>query len=643
MIASSPSRRVVVLCLLCALVAGCAAPRRVSPTKSPYEDDYDRIVLAPLDSMPNFPLTVGGLPAGSYAWKTPAARPAPFPRPPRAHAAAMDSTLKAWVADSAATKIDTLLVSFRSDVKVPRFPNPDLTRPRTDPVNLALLDSAQAIITAVEAARDSQYDADILALTGLYDADVMERYWITQALRVRMPLGRVDTLTHHPSVVYIQRDFTGAPPPSYTPDSNGNNDIGAARTYLVSDRLRDNPLFTNGWVSILDTGVRTTHELFKGTTSPFLSVGDCVDGEIDCTGGTVPLDVSVEGHGTASAAILAGTGGEGTSHIATHQGVTTAQVDAFRVYRSSTSSPEGEFVGSAGLRGLQSATALLDRVIVCEIQDYTSSEASALCDAADAAQGAGAVVVAANGNFTGVPLGVPASARRVLGIGAIDVQFGTTTASQSYGRTTDGRNKPDLQARTATESAGNASDDDVYFLGGTSGAVPYAGGAAALIRNWMEYWRGGPVDPGQVAAHMILAGSLDSPFSADSRYGAGEIQLPSDGWAYFGKVEVSEAYPEVKVPLVIHWPDIANVEVALWWPETTRLTEDGVANTHNDIELELLDDAGTPVAKGNTPQSVFERARAAVTTSSGTWTLRIYRKSLNDSPQTVFWMAAMLR
>jgi serine protease AprX len=650
MIESSPSRsmrpRVAAVLVLCALAAGCAAPRRIV-ARQPGEDEFDRITLSSLDSVQAMPRSVVQLPDAAYTWRNPAARPQPLPRA-SARPARMDSTLEAWVADSSATKIDTLLVSFASKVKVPRFPNPDISQPRSSPANVALLDSAQVLIAMVAAARDSQYDADSLALESAYGAQVLERYWITQALRVIMPLGRVDTLSIREDVIYIQRDHTGVPPP-YSPDSNDDNDPAFVRGKMVSDRLRDAG-FPPGWISVLDTGVRSTHELFGGTTAPFNRLGDCVDGGIDCADGTSTDDIT-EGHGTASAAILVGTGGkvdpsgaEPAYDFERFRGVTAGTLDAFRVYREHATNPDGEFVGSAGLRGLQSATALLDRVIVAEIQDYTSSEAAALCDAADQAFAAGAVVVAANGTFGSTALGVPAVARRVLGIGALHLLTGSRLTSQSYGRTLDGRTKPDLQAYTSTETAGAEADDDTYFLSGTSGSVPYAGGAAALIRGWMEYWRGGPVDPGQVMAHMILAGQRESPYEPTSKDGAGEIVLPSNGWAYFSKAELSEAYPEVDIPLTIHWPDIARAEVALWWPETLIIDEGMVTLTHNDIDFHLLDDAGTDVARGVSGGSVFEHASAPVVTSSGTWTLRIKAKTpMGLSPQTVYWTVAMRR
>src|SRR5436190_5634922 len=107
--------------------------------------------------------------------------------------------------------------------------------------------------------------------------------------------------------------------------------------------------------------------------------------------------------------------------------------------------------------------------------------------AADSAFDAGAVVIAANGNFGSAAGSVnsPANARKVLGIGAVDVRTGATPDFQGRGPTTDGRTKPDIQAPINVERASNASNTGTRVLSGTSCATAEAGGAAAYLRSFV--------------------------------------------------------------------------------------------------------------------------------------------------------------
>jgi serine protease AprX len=130
---------------------------------------------------------------------------------------------------------------------------------------------------------------------------------------------------------------------------------------------------------------------------------------------------------------------------------------------------------------------VLDRVIVAEMQGG-GDDLSAISRAADAAFDAGAVVIAANGNNgpSASTVNTPANAHRVIGVGNFDVQTQNQVTSQSRGPAPDGRFKPDIQAPTNTETASNAFDTAFRSFGGTSGATPYAAGAAALLRNWLR-------------------------------------------------------------------------------------------------------------------------------------------------------------
>jgi serine protease AprX len=132
----------------------------------------------------------------------------------------------------------------------------------------------------------------------------------------------------------------------------------------------------------------------------------------------------------------------------------------------------------------------------------------------------------------------------VIGVGNFDVQTLAQIPSQSRGPTPDGRIKPDIQAPTNTETASNASDTALFTFTGTSGAAPYAAGAAALLRNFLL----GVipvVDPGQVYSLLILSGQQ---VAFNNTSGAGPLRLPTDGTVFFGKVAVNNG-GTIDIPL----------------------------------------------------------------------------------------------
>jgi hypothetical protein len=277
------------------------------------------------------------------------------------------------------------------------------------------------------------------------------------------------------------------------------------------------------------------------------------------------------------------------------------------------------------VRGFQRAVALVDRVIVAETQGGGGAT-SAISVAADAAFDAGAVIIAANGNASQVSeVGSPAAAHKVIGVGAVNVQT-LATVSQINGPVADGRTKPDIQAPTSTETARNTSDTALGVFSGTSGATPYGGGAAALLRNWLR-GTNFQIDPGQVYAQLILSGKTAN---FNHTNGVGLINLPTNGIAWRGKVSVGNG-GIINIPLNIGSGNHV-LDGALWWPETA-------AQAHNDVDLSLIDPNGVVVASSISISSVFERARASGSLLPGTWTLRVRGFSVPTAPQAVYFAA----
>src|SRR5262249_32000763 len=162
-----------------------------------------------------------------------------------------------------------------------------------------------------------------------------------------------------------------------------------------------------------------------------------------------------------------------------------------------------------------------------------------------------------------------------------------------------------------TETGSNTSDTALRVFTGTSGATPYAAGAAALVRNFLR-GTSFSIDPGQVYSFLILSGQQPYPF--DNITGAGRLILPTNGWAWWGKLSVA-AGATIEVPLNVSGASSNTLDVAIWWPETAT-------QAHNDIDLRLVDPNGTAQAISISAASVFERARVAGPVTSGTWKVR---------------------
>jgi subtilisin family serine protease len=539
--------------------------------------------------------------------------------------------LRKWMSERSGDEREQVLVSFRDDLRLPRFPDPQPEETRRSAANRAAGRNAQRLAKEIAAARAERYEELSRELREL-KCRPRESFWLVNSMLVDVPLSAVSKLADRDDVVYVEPRFAGEEPPQ---NANANDDVDDGRARIVSD-----PYFNlglrGGWIGLLDTGVRFTHTQFS-SPSHIDFRRDCVNGGADCNTGTGlnPND-DCWNHGTSSAAIITANANQGNAF----RGVTAITLDSFKVYPSTTG-PGGGCTGfldsAAAVRGFQTAVAVLDRVIVAEMQGG-GDDLSAISRAADAAFDAGAVVIAANGNNgpNASTVNTPANAHRVIGVGNFDVQTQNQITSQSRGPAPDGRFKPDIQAPTNTETASNASDTAFRSFSGTSGATPYAAGAAALLRNWL---RGSSfsIDPGQVYAQLILSGQRTYPF--DNTSGAGPIQLPTNGWAWWGKVSVTNG-ATIDIPLSISGPNPNTLDGALWWPEAAfQFPLIGRFEIHNDIDLYLVDPSGTSRAFSISIPSVFERARVSGAIAPGVWKLRIRGYNVPGGSQTVYWAA----
>ena len=593
-------------------------------TSQETEDQTNLVYQAEIKEGKVLKYTVDKLSREAFSTKTfPKDKPAaPKDVPP----ARLHPVLEKWLASKDPKTIETVVVNFRDDLKIPRFPEPETTQTRDYSTNKTALARANELVRAIQSKRADNYKRIAAELSSQYKATVLATFWILNGMTIKVPLAAVREIAARPDVLYVEPEQPGDLPPQ--------NEVSVGRSRIVSDPYFNLGL-TGGWIGLLDTGMRFTHTQFNAPSHIAFRF-DCVNGGSSCSSVSPAFNPNDDcwNHGTSTAAIITANSNQGN----VQRGVTGITLDSLKVYPTSFSGGacNGGLSTTAAVRGFERAVEILDRVIVAEMQG-SGNYLSAISVAADNAFDSGAVVIAANGN-NGPGAGTansPANAHRVLGIGNFDVQTLAQVNSQSRGPTPDNRFKPDVQAPTNTLTASNTNDTALHVFTGTSGATPYGAGAAALLRNWL---RGASftIDPGQVYAQMILSGQQPYPFNNTS--GAGPLKLPTNGHAWWGKVSVSNG-ETIEISLPVSAAAANTLDGALWWPESAFSFGPFTLEWHNDVDLSLIDPSGVTRASSLSIPSVYERARVSGAVVNGSWKLRIRGYNVALGPQTVYWAA----
>lgn len=516
--------------------------------------------------------------------------------------------LQEWLSTKGADEPVEVIITFPEDLRIPRLPELDENESREEGENKR----EEAIRKLAQAREDSQARS-LKKLAAYGDFKPSEGFWIVNSVAGSLRIGDVKRLAESKEIVYIQPVEGGEKPPQ---DANNNNDAQDGRARIVSDPYFNLGL-TSPWIGLLDTGIRDTHDMFN-SPDHIAWMRDCVNGGTSCNDssnpGFDPTDFSWN-HGTSSAGLLTGNGRLGGQY----RGVTEISTDSWQIYTA------GGLNTTAAVRAIQAGIAAFDKVLVGEIQ-ASESESGTIATAADNAYDAGIIFVSANGNFgpNASTVRSPAIAHKVLGVGGFMTDGGAQYNNQGRGPATDSRYKPDIQAPTWSETASNASDTALQVFTGTSGATPYAAASAMLARNWLRQF--GTYDNGQTYAFMILYGQNEWPY--DNTVGAGPIQMATNGHAWWGKVSVGN-HVNVDIPITIG-SGKRDLDAALWWPESAT-------QTHNDIDVHLIDPSGVERAKGYSGVSVFERTGVDGTLATGTWVVRIRGYSVPAGSQTVYW------
>jgi serine protease AprX len=489
----------------------------------------------------------------------------------------------------------TYVVKFRHGVPMPRLPHLTDTSDRFAPANIPILEARLSAFESVRRARIAAA-AELVQQLTQRGGNVTEYFTLAGAMRVDAPRGLLAFLDGRPEVLHVEAVRRGETPP---------NTVADGRALIDSDPYFNGGATGAGYIALLDTGVWTSHTLLD-VPDRILFREDCVNGNGDCDDtGAAAYDPNDDcwDHGTSTAAILTGNGDLGNDS----RGITTSWVDSWKVY------------DCAGLdttavhRGYDEAVRWGDQIVVAEIQSTTGPTGS-IADDADNAFDAGTITIAANGNYsTAGSVASPACAHKAIGVGNYDVDTLAAIASQSRGPTSDSRYKPDIQAPTNTITASTSGVSTVNSFGGTSGATPYAAGAASVFADWFGLTSLTQASGGKIYAALINGGPQDWG-NFDNTEGTGKFALPLNGTLFLGSRSVSNndnEYVDFNVPA-----GATKISVALWWGENP-------SNTHRDIDLYLRRPDGTTSASSISGVSVFEHIIVS-SPAAGLRDIRIY-------------------
>ena len=107
---------------------------------------------------------------------------------------------------------DQVLVSFREDLSIPRFPEPNPDQTRRSQTNRGAARSAQRLVKEIAGQRGERYE-DLTRELREHKAKPLERFWLINALLVEIPLGEAVNLAERDDVVYVEPRFSGEEPP----------------------------------------------------------------------------------------------------------------------------------------------------------------------------------------------------------------------------------------------------------------------------------------------------------------------------------------------------------------------------------------------------------------------------------------------
>ena len=523
-----------------------------------------------------------------------------------------------------------LLVNFFDPLPIHPFPQLLVDQPFECADNQVVRESINEIVGDIERDRRAFYDS-LKAIERQYDATVGEHdFWLVKAIAMQISLGRirsfVDTVGRVHNIEYIEPRYatntlpgttqSNRPPPGTPRDGRRaiNSDV------YVTTGLEREP------VALLDSGINPHAHLNNSIEEAF----NCLTGSkkvCDDQSSTGPPPDCC-GHGSRAAAIMGAETGD-----ADNNGVARVRLSSFKY----TDTNDRKAIDKVDiLRALQHARSLGLGVIVAEMQFADKDPRNTVSKTADKAFDSNAVVIAANGNQDRKwkTVFAPANAHKTIGVGSFCVTDPSRTPDSvlAPGPTKDDRIKPDILAPINTKTTVHKDP-----LLGTSEATAYAGGAAALLRQFIHE-SGNSVAPGHIYARLIMFGTnRDFNVMSDDQLGmrgAGPLRLVKDGRFRHGSVAVPKenngvpGSPKCRECKITVWPFTDFLNCAIWWPESGK--------KHRKMTLTLVHRPTGQTFESTHESSVFQKIRIPGP-RVGEWTIQIENES--DRDRIVYWSA----
>jgi serine protease AprX len=104
----------------------------------------------------------------------------------------------------AADDREQFLITLRDDMTLPRFPAPAIYEPRESETNRAVMQRTEELIREITNRRADNYERVIRELSESYEFEVLETYWLVNALLVEMPLAAVYGLARREDVLSVE-------------------------------------------------------------------------------------------------------------------------------------------------------------------------------------------------------------------------------------------------------------------------------------------------------------------------------------------------------------------------------------------------------------------------------------------------------
>ena len=493
-------------------------------------------------------------------------------------------------------------ISFEDNIELPYFAETVGNEPADSSANLQVIARNNELIRQIEATRKPTDDKRRAQLERA-GVTVIETSWLSGAITAEAPLQIIPSLLAIEDLLYITSLDETSPPPIT---------VAQGRATINSDSFYNmgTPINNGGMIALIDTGVRESHTLIsQGSYSRVRDQFNCYS-STTCTSQASTFKDPCN-HGTSSAAIMSGNTTNNNL-----RGVTGIGIDAYIMYPPTTNCGGAE---DDARRAIRAAINRGHKLIVAEMQTQVGPQSALTLEAKGAFQ-TGAVVIAANGNTGQVSnVGAPANGDRVIGVGI-------NGGGHKVGPV-EGRNKPDILAPSYAVTADSASDTATNAFGGTSGATPFAAGAAAMVRLFYQD-NYGLNDPGQTYAYLIASGNDPYPFTASS--GAGLLRIGENSQFSTGKINLYSGQTVLRTINITSPANHDYLKVGIWWPDNA---------THSNINLALVNPNGTVVATSNGTTGVFEMVKAN-TPMLGKWTVRIIGQYVSGTQNVYYTIKA---